>query len=582
MNTAGSGEHTRVSTQERTDVQTMRSTWPDCLVVGLAGAILAAAWFGHFIKPHYDFYEFHEVGAALLRGELPPTFKRGPVFSILITGTGAALRSCGLGGDLAPWIGAQALNTAAMGANAALICLILLRWGVPGARWWAFSAACLPWGLYCSAQGIAEPFVVLFMLLSLLGMQRGWRGAAAITAIAALTRYDIAGLIAGLFLFRIRAENRLSRGVWTGGIAAAPLLLWVVLTLATFPARGREHYLSQIIERPMFDLHWSVQSGFRALLDERETPVPPLVRALGAPMIGLVWGMIGGLSLIGVARGIKRNDGAVIGAVCAWMGYVLVHAMFPFQIDRFGYPPAVLLLLLSAFGVGSLREYASAQITSPVIRNALLAAGAGGCILLVLSEWTTIPWLPTSESQRITAYTVIITGCTAWIAGSNALRHRAGWMTLSAACLTAIFVHMQIRTAVPLLRSGREWGGVVEAARWIRSNAEADARIVSSEAGLYRMLMPDSPRDRFIGYEAVQADTIADAIEEMRQSDIRYIVWHARHLELHDRYYFERWRLGRFEPLGAGKPIAGLEVVYHYTQHPPLWILRIRESAAAE
>lgn len=582
MRTIGSDDRRHEAAAGRTTAPTTRNALLDCFIVGLAGAILAAAWHGHFIKPHYDFYEFHEVGAALLRGEMPPTFKRGPVYSLLIAGIGESFRAVGFGGDFAPWVAAKSLNTAAMGANAGLICLILLHWRVPGARWWAFSAACLPWGIYCSAQGIAEPLIVLFMLLSLHGIQRSSAGGAVFAALAALTRYDVAGLIAGLVVAGARRDQRLSRALLIGSCATFPLLLWLILTLVTFPTRGEEHYLAQMIERPQFDLRWSVQSGFRALLDEREAPAPPLLRAFGLPIGGIVWSLVAGLSLIGVANGVKRNDGAVLCAACAWVGYVLVHASFPFQIDRFGYPPAILLLLLTGHGVGALRDVTSDWITTQFVRNTLLMVCILFCGGLALSEWTTIAWLSTSDAQRIAVLSVLLTACAGLVAGCGALQTRAGWMTLSAACMTAVFVHVQTRATVPMLRSGREYAGVVEAARWIRANAEPGTRVLSSESGLYRMMMPESPRSRFVGYEAIRAEKFEDILAELRQTGIRYIVWHARHLDLHDRYYYDRWGLGRFEILGTNESPAGLEIVYRHAQNPPLAILRIRDSQTGE
>src|SRR5205823_4085583 len=62
------------------------------LFLGLA---LALPWRGHFIKPHYDFYQFCETGRSLLHGELPATFKRAPLFPLLIAAGGAALRAAG-------------------------------------------------------------------------------------------------------------------------------------------------------------------------------------------------------------------------------------------------------------------------------------------------------------------------------------------------------------------------------------------------------------------------------------------------------------------------------------------------------
>ena len=65
----------------------------DIVALMLLGLVVGLTCRGHFAKPHNDFYQFRETGHALLHGELPDTFKRAPVFPLLVASLGSLIEA---------------------------------------------------------------------------------------------------------------------------------------------------------------------------------------------------------------------------------------------------------------------------------------------------------------------------------------------------------------------------------------------------------------------------------------------------------------------------------------------------------
>ena len=123
-------------------------------------ALLALTCRGHFVKPHADFHEFRSTGHALLRGELPPTFKRAPVFGVLAAAAGTVLGAVVSTETPADQLAASWINAALLPCNVVLCYLVGRRWFGAGACWAAVWFAVLPMGLHCTAHVLVEPLLV--------------------------------------------------------------------------------------------------------------------------------------------------------------------------------------------------------------------------------------------------------------------------------------------------------------------------------------------------------------------------------------------------------------------------------------
>lgn len=176
----------------------------------------------------------------------------------------------------------------------------------------------------------------------------GWAYVAA--AIAVMTRYDVAGLILGVFIADLVQRKRPWTAIRSAAIASAPLVIWLLLTALTWADRSDDHYLAQMAERQTFDLR-SLWWPFMTVLDLDALRLPGTLFELDrhirtAAMCGLVLAAIAG-----VFSRCRRCDPAVFAALAAFLCYVALHVVFPFQFQRFGFPMAPLVIILAAEGI---------------------------------------------------------------------------------------------------------------------------------------------------------------------------------------------------------------------------------------
>lgn len=256
----------------------------DALALGLLGLLLALPLRGYCVRPHIDFFDLSEPAYDLVHGRLPRSFKRAPVYPLVIGLGGEALRQGGITEPPPEQVAAEWLNTLLLPVNGVLVYFLGRRWmqhaasGRPAdraaprpgaaacvrptgaaiyaaghARWLAVWFLFLPCGLYCTTQLLLEPLLVTTVLVTLLlsGAPRRWPAYVA-AAVAVMVRYDATGLLLGLIVV-----DRL-RGIgWRrilGAVlpALVPLVVWLLLTAATKAPLIEDHYIRQIAEEPVF------------------------------------------------------------------------------------------------------------------------------------------------------------------------------------------------------------------------------------------------------------------------------------------------------------------------------------------
>ncbi|MFQ5806853.1 MAG: hypothetical protein ACE5I3_10425 [Phycisphaerae bacterium] len=540
-------------------------------------ALLALACCGHFVKPHGDFYEFRETGHALLRGELPPTFKRAPVFPLLVAAAGTLLGTILTTQTPPDQLAASWINAALLPCNVALTYLIGRRWFGAGSRWTATWVALLPVGLYCTAHVLVEPLLVGMILLTIWLAGRGSRWAYLTAALASMTRYDAAGLLIGVALADLLGRQRLRVAVTRTALALTPLVLWLALTALTWETRSEDHYLRQIGERWQFEVAWPLDATFRCVFGPETLPVPVWL-ADWEPWLrgGTRWGIVVA-AVLGGGVLLWRRDRAVLGSLTLFVGYILVHAVFPFRsgFERFGYPPAPLVILAAGVGVHFLARWVSGSIQSGAVRGLLLLVVALPLLILAYGEASRLRALLSLPRQWLTSLPVFalagvtLVWVTSWRGRSNVAGRIVGYLAL---CLLAL-VHL--RQALPLLGDGRERINDVGAARWIRANTGPEEGVLTDSPGLLRLYADDRAPQRFVGLGGIVAESWPAILAECRRRGICYIIWHDQVFAEQGAYYIRKWRLERFAVLANPEAAPGLVVEMRYEERPTLWILRV-------
>lgn len=591
-------------------------------IATLAAAALAA-WLallctGHYAKPHGDFFEFREAGASMVSGELPATTKRAPLFPLLI---GAGERLLGaLGVETPSRVAAQWINAALLPLIAWLAMLLARGWGVQRAWIAGIWVATLPLALHMTAHELVEPLLVALMLATGALVQRQSRWAYATAALASLTRYDAAGLILGVAVAELAwsSRTRLSdaaaandggsggarrRGVGAialrGLLASAPLCAWLVLTASTWSERSRDHYLRQMAERPTFDVAWIASATVRVAVPMDDLRIP-LVDAAVRDRVAVLcrWGV--GIAALGaLATLLRRREGTALTLLVGGGAYLAVHAAFPFQIERFAYPLAAMLVPLACAGVASaLRAGAGRSIRRGVElrRIGLLAFGVlSACQLAVcIGEWSAARDVAAIRPKWLTPMV--------WVAGAGALvvaachvaekrsaagrsrragnpsSHRSRLLVDLAVGLTASSLALcNTRAALPVLGDGDEMRGVVDAARWTAARQTAGESTLSGVPGLLRLYRDDRETAPHLGFEQIDAPTWEGILEECRVRHVVYILQYDDFLSEQGAYYSALWRLERFVELDEQEP-RGLELVHECAGPPRARVFRVRSA----
>lgn len=559
------------------------------LALGLALGLLVR---GHFAKPHTDFYQLWETGAELLDGTLPASFKRAPVYPLLIAGAGRLFEAAGVR-EAPALLAAEWLNALLLPLNALLLYLIARPLAGAAACWAAWWFLLLPIGLYCTAHALLEPLLIAVTLLTLLLVQRGSAWAYLAAALATMTRYDMAGLIPGVLLADLAAGRSRRAALWRAAGAAGPLAVWLILTAATWSTRSEGHYLIQLAESPQFDFAYATGVVQMATFEIARLRFPYLLDAL-APLVrnGVAVGLLLCLTL-GVGTGFWRWRVLWLTAAAAAIGYLSVHARFHYPIDRFGYPLAPLYLIAAAAGWRAIPFNRLPQsIRSPMSILAIPAA-----ILLALALYTELNALRMNVAEAVRwtlpLPALLLLGAGAlWSAskadggiapptGRGTPRREKPWfhpspsLALCALLLAATLALASLRATSARLAGGRDMENLVTAARWVREHVPPNERVLSAFPGLLRLYVGRDEGERFLGFEDIRAGSWPAILEECRKRDIQYILWHdAIWLEI-GKYYIQRTGLERFRILSQPGEPPGLHLERLLPERPELHIYRV-------
>ena len=548
-----------------------------------AGALLIGAMLlglacrGHFIKPHGDFYGFRETGWALLHGETPPTFKQAPAYPLLLASVGALVRAVGRTSTPADQVAAEWINALLLPCNVLLCYAIGRRWLGRLAPWAALWVLLPPIGLYCTTHTLVEPLLLATILSTVRLAQSGSRWAYLAAAVATVTRYDAAGLIVGVAAADIVRRRNAAGVVWRTLLACIPLAAWMLPTWLTWETNAQDHYLRQLANAGDLDFVWPLTVSLRCVFDLDRFATPIWFAEWGPRLADAVRVATAAAAVVGGAALLRRRDSGGVAAAAFLAGYWLVHAVFPFRdgFERFGYPPAPLLILAAGVGIEVVARRLRAATPSRSVR-ALLTAFAGAVLaMLVWGEaarlhdvWPTL--------QRFHKVLPLLAAIAVVLVFLGAWRNRGSVRGIFLLTLTfGLLALVQIRTGRPLLGDGTERINDVLAARWVRDVASPAEGVLTDTPGLLRLYCGDRPRERFLGYGEIKANDWVDILAECRRRGVAYVIWHDQVFSEQGAYYIAKWRLNRYSALDDPRRTPGVEIVRQFADRPNLWILRI-------
>jgi len=537
-----------------------------CLILFLFGLYQSILFYGHRIVPNSDFSCFYDVGKTILSFKLPDTFKRAPVTGILqnvltpiMSGNDAELK--------AGWL----LNSILHPFNGILIFLIAGQLIGRAGKWLALLCLINVWILEMMIEPLAETTLLFFILMTVYLIFQRSRWSYLLAAIGTMVRYECAALILAAFvidmIFAASKKDRL-RALGLSILASVPLILWMAATLKyeasdthyfnvfkAGPSNAFSKLGSDKIGIPLhLNLIWSV--GYNPLA---ALPVEASQRAGTI----LMWAskMIAGVTfLAGASWAIYRRSWKILVLAIFLIPYFLVHAYYPFPMQRFHLPTFWIALLISFYGIGqtwgiAAKRYPVAGIAAQVVIG----------ILGLLWFFSLTPVLERCGQicPKATSMPFMAMLAMALLALVPPYFNRFKGVVLEITLCSLLLVSIvagQMNTAW-LLNDGLRNAEFKSLAEWYMENSRQDEGLVTTLPSVVTLYLPREHRHKILLYQGIQSTDMIDLARKLRERNVVYAAWDSRLGFAPNDPYYELYNLKVIQPLVQTKDIGPYKFV---------------------
>lgn len=538
-------------------------------VIVLIAAIYWISGYQPYILPNSDYFRIKEMAEQMMRGQVPGDFKQMPLVPLLIGPVAVLLPVA----DNAYLHAISVLNIALSLGMLVLLYLLAREFlGDIVALVPVLILLAIPQFQISVHQPMLEPAIGFFSLATLVALVRRSPWAYVFAGLCALTRYEMAILLAVVFVVEVYRTPRQWFQVGLKCTAAGiPFLIW--FGLSVFVPAGGNAYFDEIVSASV----WTVASNMVSPL--------PVSRPIAIGLIGLAW-------TVGLIAAFRQNAAAALGVVALMVLYTAAHVYYgrAMALVRYTYPVLWVTPLLATVAFRELFIRFLPRMEGIGTRLqwvlALLVGGLGslwiGRTLLIFPGQ-----FPTTAIEPMYWYlgwSVLLVGGVGavafyWAAGVS-LRER---IMVSVVALASVSMPFILGGPVLANRAARvywEKAEYVAAAEWLAENLEGESRVVMPLRHEVLDHMPNIDLERVTTYSEFEAETHEALIEEMDSRGIRYATfvfrakrptdpeapWYARAMQ---NYRANKVHL--MDPFREGADIAGFEkVVTIPPPHPQL------------
>lgn len=498
------------------------------------GVYHSVLYFGHTIVPISDFPDLFRVGRDILSFRLPTRFKQAPVLGML-----QFILSNFVGGQLPKLTAGWLLNAILHPFNLVLLWLLGKRIVGKSALWLAVIAILNPWVIYLLTEPIVETTLLFFMLLTFYFIFKRSKWCYLFASVTTMVRYEGAALILAAFVMDMIYGRDKRQKVWAffySALASVPLALWMLGTVLTWKA-GTIHYFSVWTEeyskgfaqsgggRTGFLLHmkllWEV--GFRPLL----MPYPGSSKAFWEMfwMLSKVLAVIG--FCFGSIYGLCKRQWKILALLIFFVPYFVLHAQYPYPLQRFHCSIFWIALLICWFGLQS--GWKLIDTNSRVPRVLIL-------IFQVLAAIVAIIWLvllvrylpkisPMSPTSASLPYVAMILVALFFAGRIYIYKSRCFLRELSILSVLCLIIVSNQFSLVRLVSDGQREKEFKLLANWYVANAKPGEKLAVYMAGIVRMFAPKHT-EHIVGLP--KADNPSEFIKACYEKDITYVVWATR------------------------------------------------------
>lgn len=481
-------------------------------ILGAIVLIAAIYWisgYQPYVLPNSDYFRIKDMAEKFMGGQVPRDFKQMPLVPLLIGPVAVLLPLA----DNAYLHAISALNIVlSLGILVLLYLLAREFLGDIVAFVPVLILLAIPQFLISAQQPMLEPAIGFFSMATLVALVRRSPWAYVLAGLCALTRYEMAILLAVVFIVEVYRTPRQWFQVGLKCTAAGvPFLIWFGLSI--FVPAGGNPYFDEIVSASV----WAVASNM-------VTPLP-FSRPIAVGIIGLAWS-------IGLIVAFRQNAEAALGVVALMMLYTSAHVYYgrAAALTRYSYPVLWVTPLLAtvAFREIFVRLRPWAERAGVRLQRVLaLFVGLLGLLWIVRTLSIFQGQFPTTAIAPMGWYlgwSVLLTvGVAAvgfyWASG---LPLRQGLM-VSVVALASVGMPFILGGRVLAERAARVYWAKAEyvaAAEWLAENLEGEIVLPLRHEVLDHM--PNIDLDRVTTYSEFEAETHEALIEEMDARGIRY------------------------------------------------------------
>jgi hypothetical protein len=509
------------------------------------GIYQSVLYFGHKVVPISDFPDIVKVGHDLLSFRLPARFKQAPVVGLL-----QASLSFLVGGQHPDLTAGWLLNAILHPLNLVLFYLVGKQVVGRAAVWFALIAILNHWVLYMLTEPIMETTLLFFLLLTLYLIFKRSNWCYIFASIATMVRYEGAALILAAFVMDMicrKDKRERIRAFLYSALALVPLALWMLGTVLTWEP-GTSHYLNVLFTKKYAEafsgslegrtgigLHmrllWTV--GFRPLLTLTTAAKANFVRLAASEIESMkvfftISRIIAMVSFaFGAIYGLCRRQWQILALLLFFVPYFLLHAFYPYPLQRFHTTIFWIALLLSLFGLQGAWQLADRNGKLPKPLVLVLQA----LVILISAIWfvSLVSYLPkmapvSPNSASLPWVAMVAVGL---IFAGRIYIYKARYVAreLSILALMCLIIASNQLTVVRLLGDGEKDQEFKQLADWYIDNAEPGEKLGVYMAGVVKMFAP-----RYADYivRLPQADSPLEFVKACYKEDITYVVWATR------------------------------------------------------
>jgi len=508
------------------------------LEIFLIGAFLAfgiyqsVLYFGHKVIPISDFPDIVRVGHDLLSFRLPARFKQAPVVGIL-----QALLSYLVGGQHPDLTAGWLLNAILHPLNLVLFYLVGKQIVDRAAIWFAIIAILNHWVIYMLTEPIMETTLLFFSLVTIFFVFKRSNWCYVFASITTMVRYEGAALILAAFVMdMIYRKNRGERirAFLYSALTIIPLAVWLLGTILTWEP-GATHYLEVLFSKDYAkDFAQPVEQRTGLLLHARLLwtvafrPLFILYSEAGNDFIAMLSKTLALVSFFfGAIYGLCKRRWEILVLLIFFVPYFLLHAFYPYPLQRFHTNIFWIALLVCLFGLQSGWKLIDKDGRIPkaivFILQALVA------IISIIWLFWLFPYLPkispiSPRSVSVPYIAIVLVGLI-FAARVYIYSRRYFLREFSILALLCLIIVSNQFTLVGLLGDGQQDKEFKLLADWFIANAEPGQKLGVYMAEVVKIFAP-----KYAEYivRLPKADSPSEFVKACHKEGITYVVWATR------------------------------------------------------